>query len=59
MAAIQKDVDDTRAALEKNIVVLMERGENLDKLEENAIELESGAQEFHTGRLLLRLGESR
>lgn len=49
MAAIQKEVDETRAALEKNIVVLMERGENLEKLEENAIELESGAQEFHTG----------
>ncbi len=28
----------------------MERGENLEKLEESAIELESGAAEFHEGR---------
>jgi len=53
-AAIQKDIDDTRAALEKNIVVLMERGENLEKLEESAIELETGAQQFHEGATVLK-----
>jgi len=54
VATIQKDLDDTRATLEKNIVVLMERGENLERLEESAIELETGASEFHEGAVVLK-----
>lgn len=47
VAAIQKDVDETKDAMQKNIQAMMERGEKIDDLDLTTQEIEFEAKKFH------------
>jgi len=45
--AIQKDVDDTKEIMQKNIQSMMERGEKIDQLDQTTQDIEFEAKKFH------------